>query len=273
MGNCTVSVRTWILAAASFSCAAALHIAQGVNIDNAAAQVVLSNLVVLLPVGVMTISATWAALQYDRGEPVQRQWLLIALGLACFEIGSLIKGFYEMALQRPVPYPGLPDLFYLVWYPLVGLALILAITSTSKLFNVARPMAISFAISAGAAAAMWYFVLRPAAATSELGVGADTLNMLYPLASLLVLMPLGMTLAYLAEKFSGGRLALPWRVLAFGIAVLIVADVGFMVLASAWAYTTGSVSDLFEAVGYTLVGVSALMALDVHQPPSSEKEA
>jgi len=267
MGNGTISRRTWILAAASFTCAAALHVAQGASVD-AATQVVLSNLVVLLPVGVMTISAAWAALQFERSEPVQRQWLLIGLGLACFEIGSLIKGFYEMALQRPVPYPGLPDLFYLMWYPLVGLALILAIT----LLNVAKPLTISFAISATAAATMWYFVLRPAAATSELGVGANTLNMLYPFASLLILMPLGMTLAYLAEKFSGGAIALPWRVLAFGIAVLVVADVGFMVLSSAWAYTTGSVSDLFEAIGYTLVGISALIALDVHHPPATPDE-
>jgi hypothetical protein len=271
MGRGSISKRTWTLAAAAFACAAALHIARSITADDAAAQVVLGNLVIVLPVGVVTISAGWAALQYERNDAVQRQWLLITLGLASFEIGSLIKAFYEISLEQPVPHPGLPDLFFLLWYPLVGLALMLAIMSMSKLFDVARPLAVSFVISAVAAAAMWYYVLRPAAAGSDQGVGADTLNMLYPFASLLVLMPLAMTLAYLAEKFSGGRIALPWRVLTFGIAVIIVADVGFMVLASAVAYTTGSVADLFEAVGYTTVGISALVALDVHQPlPAQE---
>lgn len=265
LGTSTVSHRTWILAVASFACAAALHVARDSGLS-ASGQVVVGNLVIILPVGVVTVSAAWAAMRYARGEPVQRQWLLVALGLGCFELGALVRAFYEIALGKAAPYPGITDVLFLLWYPIIGLALILAIRSMAGFFDVVRPLAISFGISAAAAVAMWYFVLRPASSTGAQDVLVATLNTVHPLAALLILMPLAMTLAALAERFSGGRLALPWRWLVLGIGVLVIADAGFMVLSAAWAYTTGSISDLFQALGYTLVGVSALIAADVHQP-------
>ena len=77
---------------------------------------------------------------------------------------------------------------------------------------------------------------------------------------------------WLAEKLAGGRIALPWRALVVGLAAIVIANVGFMVLATAWAYTTGSASDLFEVLGYTIVGISVLLALDVHRPANPREE-
>jgi hypothetical protein len=267
-----VSIRTWLLGGAAIGCALALFFARSTELGAGLTQTVFNNLVVVLPVGVVAVSATWSALQFDKREPVRRQWLLVALGLVSFEIGGLIQAYYELVLGRPVPYPGLPDVFYLLWYPLVGLALVAAIMSLSKLFDPTRTLVISYAISIAAAAVTWYFVLHPTAADSGLSVAANTLNTLYPLANLLVLMPFAIALSVLAEKLAGGRIALPWRVLVVGLAAIVIANVGFMVMATAWASTTGDVSDLFEALGYTIVGISVLVALDVHGPTKEQRE-
>src|SRR3954447_6589611 len=75
----------------------------------------------------------------------------------------------------------------------------------------------------GGGVAIWYFSVRPTAASQESSVVVTLLAFAYPLASMLVL--LGVTRVLLGRPIDGNRLA--FRLLVTGVSVGVVADLTF----------------------------------------------
>ncbi|MDP2233730.1 MAG: hypothetical protein Q8K89_08845, partial [Actinomycetota bacterium] len=75
--------------------------------------------------------------------PLRTQWLLIGAGAASFALGDAIWSYVELIQGREVPYPGLPDVFYLLEYPLLMLALVLAFSSYRGLVKLQVPVIVS----------------------------------------------------------------------------------------------------------------------------------
>lgn len=272
MPSRVISGRTWTLTAVALLITLGLYAASAMGAGGKGAEAVVSNLLTLIPVAFGSGVAIWSALQFRRGEPVRTQWLLIGIAIATYFAAGLAWAYYEVILATEVPVPGVPDIFYFMWYPLVGAALIVAIRSFSGLFSPRLPLLISFGVAAVLATLMWVFILGPSVNLKELSLAENVVNVLYPLVDLIVLLPLGAALAYLTGRLGAGRLAWPWRIMLLGLALVLVADATYTISTSLGTYATGGVSDLFEALGYVAAGLAASVALDVQRPHVVSKE-
>ncbi|MGX1272522.1 putative bifunctional diguanylate cyclase/phosphodiesterase [Streptomyces phaeoluteigriseus] len=108
-------------------------------------------------------------------------WLLFSFSSAMAALGNLIWGWYEVVLGRPVPSPGLADLFFLCFAPpaIVGL-LVLAARPVTKAGWVC--LALDAWLIAGSLLTLsWSLALAQAADLDGPSVATAALTLAYPL--------------------------------------------------------------------------------------------
>jgi diguanylate cyclase (GGDEF)-like protein/PAS domain S-box-containing protein len=153
---------------------------------------------------------------------VRRALRLLALGGAMVFTGNAISAWYVLARHENPPVSW-ADLFYLT-DSLLTLAALLS-------FPLARRTRVErwkFVLDAamvlvGGGVAIWYFSVRPTAASEQSSLVVTLLAFAYPLASMLVL--LGVTTVLLRRPIDGNRLA--FGLLVTGVSVGVVADLTF----------------------------------------------
>jgi len=153
---------------------------------------------------------------------VRRALRLLALGGLMVFTGNGINAFYVLALHQS-PTVSWADPFYLA-DSLLTLGALLS-------FPLARRTRLErwkFVLDAamvlvGGGVAIWYFSVRPTAASQESSIVVTLLAFAYPLASLLVL--LGVTTVLLRRPIDGNRLA--FALLVTGVSVGVVGDLTF----------------------------------------------
>jgi diguanylate cyclase (GGDEF)-like protein/PAS domain S-box-containing protein len=171
--------------------------------------------------GVLTLFAL-ASRQEILDPGVRRALRLLALGAGMVFTGNVISAWYVLALHANPPVSW-ADPFYLS-DSLLTLAALLS-------FPLARRTRLErwkFVLDAamvlvGGGVAIWYFSVRPTAASQESSLVVTLLAFAYPLASMLVL--LGVTTVLLRRPIDGNRIA--FRLLVTGLAVGVVADLTF----------------------------------------------
>jgi diguanylate cyclase (GGDEF)-like protein/PAS domain S-box-containing protein len=171
--------------------------------------------------GVLTLFAL-ASRQETLDLHVRRALRFLALGGAMVFIGNGISAWYVLALQSNPPVSW-ADPFYLS-DSLLTLGALLS-------FPLARRTRLErwkFVLDAamvlvGGGVAIWYFSIRPTAASQESSVVVTLLAFAYPLASMMVL--LGVTTVLLRRPIDGNRRA--FRLLVTGLSVGVVADLTF----------------------------------------------
>ena len=104
----------------------ALGLADAAVLDSTA-QLALVNLSEPLVLSLCALMVFWMALHFAPGEPLRRQWVPIGLGLLVFALGDIVYGAYEIANGVAPPSPGLADLLYALFYPLVAVGIIRAV--------------------------------------------------------------------------------------------------------------------------------------------------
>ena len=153
---------------------------------------------------------------------VRRALRLIAIGSAMVFIGNGISAYYVLALHAN-PLYSWADPFYLS-DSLLTLAALLS-------FPLARRTRVErwkFALDAamvlvGGAVVIWYFSIRPTAASQTSNLVVTLLAFAYPLVSMLVL--LGVTTVLLRKPIDGNRWA--FGLLVTGVSLGVVADLTF----------------------------------------------
>jgi hypothetical protein len=208
----------------------------------------------------------WAALRFGPAESLRRQWLLIGLGACSYLLGTLIWTYYEAFLGVEVPFPGAPDIGYLLVFPFIAAGLILAIRSFTSLLSVRVPLIFAGVATLIATVALWVPVLQPLFADTESSGLAKTLGLLYPLADLWLLFFPALALAVMLSKLSGGRLAWPWWAVVVGCVLFVFGDTMFMVTTNAGTYASGGPLDLTWWLGYTALAVGASLMVDIQKP-------
>ena len=171
--------------------------------------------------GLMTLFAL-ASRREILDPGVRRALRLLAVGAGMVFIGNAISTWYVEVLHRNPPVSW-ADPFYLA-DSLLTLTALLA-------FPLARRTRVErwkFVLDAamvlvGGGVAIWYFSVRPTAASEESSLVVTALAFAYPLASMLVL--LGVTTVLLRRPTDGNRLA--FGLLVAGVAVGVVADLTF----------------------------------------------
>ncbi|HEX2609545.1 MAG TPA: diguanylate cyclase, partial [Gemmatimonadales bacterium] len=200
-----------------------------------------------LNLGVFTLFAL-ASRQEILDPGVRRALRLLALGGAMVFTGNAISTGYVMALKDNPPVSW-ADPFYLSDSLLTLTALLsfpLARRTRLERWKFVLDAAM---VLVGGGVAIWYFSVRPTAASHESNIVVTLLAFAYPLASMLVL--LGVTTVLLRGPLDGNRFA--FRLLVTGVSVGVVADLTFNVVQLEVGGRSASWADGVFLVCYTML--------------------
>ena len=153
---------------------------------------------------------------------VRRALRLLAIGAALVFIGNAISAGYVMTLNDSPPVSW-ADPFYLSDSLLTLTALLSFPLARRTRLERSKFLLDAGMVLVGGAVAIWYFSIRPTAASQGSSVVVTLLAFAYPLASVLVL--LGVTTVLLRKPIDGNRVA--FRLLVTGVAVGVIADLTF----------------------------------------------
>ena len=185
---------------------------------------------------------------------VKRALRLLAAGSAAVFIGNSISTWYLVGLQQNPPVTW-ADLFYLSDSVLLVCALLaFPLARRNRLerwkFGIDAAMVV-----AGGGTAIWFFSVRPLAASGESNLVVMLLAFAYPLANLLVL--LGITTVILRRPTDGNRLA--FGLLVGGVLTSVIADLTFnLVLVETGARSASWIDAVYMLCYVMLIGSGEL---------------
>ena len=183
---------------------------------------------------------------------VRRALRLLALGGAMVFIGNAISAWYVLALHDSPPVSW-ADPFYLS-DSLLTLAALLSFPLARRTRLERWKLLLDGAmVLVGGGVAIWYFSVRPTAASQESSLVVTLLAFAYPLASMLVL--LGVTTVLLRRPIDGNRLA--FGLLVTGVSVGVVADLTFNVVQLEVGSRSASWADAVFLICYVMLIGSA----------------
>ncbi len=186
------------------------------------------------------------------GGRQRRAWMWLAAGSACWAAGQAVWSYYEVVLDRPVPFPSLADVGFLAFPLVAGVGLVLwpgkhshhALTRGRDVMGGAI-ITVSFLVLS------WVAVMAPLVAVSTGSAFSLVLSLAYPIGDV-VLATLVVILVYRAES---ERMFLV--LLALGLGGFAMADSLFSYLTSAGTYTSANlVSSSGWVTGFLFVAAA-----------------
>src|SRR5260221_6477220 len=199
-----------------------------------------------------------------RRRPEAVSWWLFSGGTFCYAIARTWWTLDDTLVDHHgVPFPILPDLFFVLQYPFYFLAVILI-----PFWGVwgSRLLAILDALLwiMAATALSWFYLLAPLFAASGLSPLARTVSLGYPVADLFLL--LALMLILLRQLRHREDFPVVGLIIA-AVACLVVADTGatLLILHPAHVYRTGGVPDLFWLAADLVIPLAALVPVPVVQ--------
>jgi len=229
--------------------------------------IVISDLGELAVVAAAALIVLMVVRVFGKGENLRKQWTLIGIGMLSFALGDAVWAWLEVFQQVEVPYPGLPDLFYLGEYVFVGWALIIAAVSYSRLLEIRA--AAGFAVTAGVVMLVMLYagLFQPyILSDSSLSTGELVMSIFYPTADVVLLIVPSIFLVLVVARLGGGRLGWPWWFVAVGAVVLAVSDSAYSFMSAADTYTAGAAVDYGWMLAHVAFAVGASLAVDVSRP-------
>ena len=200
-----------------------------------------------LNLGVMTLFAL-ASRQEILDPAVRRALSLLALGGAMVFTGNAISAGYVMTLHDSPPVSW-ADPFYLS-DSLLTLTALLSFPLARRTRMERRKFLLDAAmVLVGGAVAIWYFSVRPTAASQQSSLVVTLLAFAYPLASMLVL--LGVTTVLLRRPIDGNRWA--FGLMVTGVSVGVVADLTFNLVQLEVGSRSASWADAVFLVCYVML--------------------
>jgi len=209
--------------------------------------------VAFMPINLIVLTLFALASRKTELDPsVRRSLRLLALGGGLVFTGNVISAWYVVALHtnRPASWA---DLFYLS-DSLLTLTALLSFPLARRTRIERRKFLLDAAmVLVGGAVVIWYFSVRPTAASQESSLVVTLLAFAYPLASMLVL--LGVTTVLLRRPIDGNRLA--FGLLVTGVSVGVVADLTFNLVQLAEGGRSASWADGVFLICYVMLIGSA----------------
>ena len=200
-----------------------------------------------LNLGVMTLFAL-ASKQEILDPAVRRALSLLALGGAMVFTGNAISASYVMTLHDSPPVSW-ADPFYLS-DSLLTLTALLSFPLARRTRMERRKFLLDAAmVLVGGAVAIWYFSVRPTAASQQSSLVVTLMAFAYPLASMLVL--LGVTTVLLRRPIDGNRWA--FGLMVTGVSVGVVADLTFNLVQLEVGSRSASWADAVFLVCYVML--------------------
>lgn len=202
-----------------------------------------------------------------RGERLRTTWTLVGMGVMSFAIGDLTWTVIEVGLGREVPYPGLPDLFYIAEYVFLAWALVRLVSGFRGLVDLKGPILVASVVSLGALAALWMTLLHPyVIADSSVSTAEKILSSFYPTADIVLLGLPTLVALLLVARMGAGVLARPWYAVAVGVLLLALSDATFSWMSAIQGYEGGAIVDYGWMVAHVMIAFGASLAIDITRP-------
>jgi|GEM_PF-5635133 len=270
------SPRTFVLALAAFGAFTVVRTLQvlGVGGSDPSLASRIGATAVIAAAGIAALALASRIPASARAERLS--WFLVAAGVLCVAIGDGAGAVQELAFGFD-PHPGIADGFRIARYVLVGAALWVAGTQARDRGDVPTAVSFSAAVTLMIGLAAWYGLLAPhGVGAAPAPPGEAALNVLYPMADVLVLF--GPALAVLFLSTSHERPTPPWQWVALcaGAIALAVSDAGYSLMAVAGTPSTAAV-DYGWMLAHVLMAIGASLALDAvsdaRRPTVTERHA
>jgi hypothetical protein len=178
-------------------------------------------------------------------------WYLLAAGQLSFTVGDAINYTYEWVLHLEAPYPSVADGFYLACYLLLAAGLLLLVRGRAPGRDWASLIDATI-IATGIGMLSWVFLIGPNVRAPGLALPQRLVSIAYPLCDVLLL-----AVAVRLWR-TGGHGTAATRLLALGLAALLVGDTvyGLSLLAGDWQ--VGGPVDAIWVLYYAALGLAAL---------------
>ena len=184
----------------------------------------------LVKLTLLSLGTLWswrARAALDADNPVRPAWTLLASSLLCDVIGQAVLARYQLRGEQS-PFPSAGDVFWLLAYPLAGVALVRFV---SAYHQSGYPMGSRaertslLAVTAAVCAALLFVVLRPVF-LAEMPPLEKALSAAYPLLDMALLVPLALLLRT-TWHFRGGSVGTAWILVLTGFVFMCAGDVLF----------------------------------------------
>ena len=219
----------------------------------------------------LPLALPFAAVPFRRGSGAvlnkSRRLSAVAFSLAflSFTAAQCAWYYYELLREQP-PFPSWADVGYLAAYPFLIIGVLTLPARPLGAMQRGRVVMDSLMTIAATATFSWYFLLGPTLLALSQSPLEKVLAAAYPVADLLVLFCLLLTVA----RARGARPEPGLLPLCVGLLVIVVTDVVFGYQALYNAYTPGTLLDAGWPLGYSLLAVGARRVLLSRPDPQAE---
>ncbi|WP_121741997.1 sensor histidine kinase [Natronorubrum halophilum] len=229
------------------------------EIGGARATLVFSNVVLT---GSAVAATVFLGVLTARSESLDKLgWGLTTAGMGFFATGELSWMLYELG-RGGVPYPGVPDFFYLGGYLFVAVGLLAIATTQHRARSALRMSLDGLLVAVALLTISWHFVLEPILAVSDVDSYTMWVSVAYPVLDIVV-----GSVAFIVAANARGSRRIPITLIASGIFAWAFADSMFAYL----SFNDGYVHNEFDTiwlVGYLAVALAAVQ-LAATMPPAT----
>src|SRR4051794_14046610 len=194
-------------------------------------------------------------------------WLTLGLGMFSWAVGQLIWDYYEVVLQRDVPFPSLADAGYLGEVPLVAAALVRLPAGARSMAGRARTILDGLIVAAALLLVSWMLVLGRIFHTGSGSALSQVLSLAYPIGDVVTVTIV--VYAILRARQTGRQVPMPLLLVGIGLVSLSIADSGFTYQTAVGSYFSGAPIDTGWFAGFLLI----LFAARAPQAAGAEQEA
>jgi hypothetical protein len=178
-------------------------------------------------------------------------WACLSTAIALYLIGISI-GIYTWLHDRD-PFPGPSDVFYLAFYPFLGVAVALMIRAAAVKVRWTQFTIDATILVVGFGAFFWFLIIHPAASSGEVDVLKNALSQTYIALSCILVLALGVLLLAGAGNAVGRRVPL---LLSVGFATMFLGDILWSVAKIGGNYLSGDLQDVLYLACYVPIAAA-----------------
>ena len=212
---------------------------------------VVSDVAVLLAA---VAAAGAAALAAHRGTGAARNgWALLALSSGTWALGQAARTVERLAGGVELPNDLLTSGLFLLSVPLAVVGLVVLPSAQATRTTQARLLLDGLMVATALGVATWAVVIDPVLSSPDGDRLVREYGLALPIADVAAL-----TVVVLVAARAGGRWLLPLLLVAAGLTVRVLADIGYVALVLRDSYVPGGLPDLGWVVGFLLAAVAAV---------------
>jgi hypothetical protein len=173
-----------------------------------------------------------------------------------YAMGLFIWTFYNVVLKQPIPYPGMADVFFILFQPACFLGFIFLVRGFGGEFKLRS--VIEFLLLFSVIFVLLYSFLSLSSIGPELPLLERILNITYPSQDALLV-----ALVITGLRTERGRLHLELLIFVLGALIMVFADTIFSYRFANGVYWNGDVSDILFFISASIqgLGMISLMSL------------